>query len=86
MIPFYFSKLVEIFPFFLKGLWMTVQIAFISLVSCTLLGFILGIFRAGKNKLLKTNYRRLCRLCPGNAFCGSGVYHLFYSAGVGTAA
>lgn len=53
MMAFYFSRLVEIFPFFLKGLWMTTQIAFISLVSCTLLGFFLGIFRSGKNVFLK---------------------------------
>lgn len=53
MMGFYFSRLVEIFPFFLKGLWMTVQIAFISLVTCTLIGFILGIFRAGTNRILK---------------------------------
>ncbi len=53
MMAFYFSRLVEIFPFFLTGLWMTSKIAFISLVTCTLLGFILGIFRSGKNKILK---------------------------------
>ncbi|WP_022665907.1 amino acid ABC transporter permease [Desulfospira joergensenii] len=53
MMSFYFSRLVEIFPFFLKGLWMTVQISFISLVTCTILGFLLGIFRSGKNKALK---------------------------------
>ena len=49
MISFYFSKLVDILPFFFKGLWMTVQISFLSLISCTVLGFILGIFRSGKN-------------------------------------
>ncbi|MCG8639845.1 MAG: amino acid ABC transporter permease [Desulfobacterales bacterium] len=53
MMAFYFSRLVEIFPFFLKGLWMTVQIAFISLVSCTILGFVLGIFRSGRNLVIK---------------------------------
>lgn len=53
MMAFYFSRLVEIFPFFLKGLWMTTQIAFISLVSCTFLGLILGIFRSGRNVILK---------------------------------
>lgn len=53
MMAFYFSRLVEIFPFFLKGLWMTVQIAFISLVSCTILGFVLGIFRSGRNPVIK---------------------------------
>jgi len=53
MMGFYFSRLVEIYPFFLKGLWMTTQIAFISLVSCTLIGFVLGILRAGENLILK---------------------------------
>jgi len=53
MMAFYFGRLVEIFPFFLKGLWMTSKVAFISLFACTLLGFILGIFRAGRNKPIK---------------------------------
>ncbi|MGM0395151.1 MAG: amino acid ABC transporter permease [Thermodesulfobacteriota bacterium] len=53
MMAFYFSRLVEIFPFFLKGLWMTAQIAFISLATCTVLGFVLGILRSGKNKLIR---------------------------------
>lgn len=53
MMAFYFSRLVEIYPFFLKGLWMTSKIAFISLVTCTLLGFVLGIIRSGNNIILK---------------------------------
>lgn len=53
MMAFYFGKLVEIFPFFLKGLSMTVQVAFISLVTCTSIGLVLGIFRAGKNIIIK---------------------------------
>lgn len=53
MISFYFSRLMEIFPFFLKGLWMTSKISFLSLILCTFFGFILGIFRAGKNPLVK---------------------------------
>ncbi|MBC8440009.1 MAG: amino acid ABC transporter permease [Deltaproteobacteria bacterium] len=53
MMGFYFERLIEIFPFFLKGLWMTSKIAFISLITCTLLGFILGIFRSGNNKILR---------------------------------
>ncbi len=53
MMAFYFSRLVEIYPFFLKGLWMTSKIAFISLATCTLLGFFLGIFRSGKNPILR---------------------------------
>jgi polar amino acid transport system permease protein len=44
---------MEIFPFFLKGLWMTSKIAFISLVTCTLIGFILGVFRSSDSTVLK---------------------------------
>ena len=53
MMAFYFNRLMEIFPFFLKGLWMTSQVAFISLVTCTVLGFILGILRVGRSRILK---------------------------------
>lgn len=47
MMSFYFSKLVDIFPFFLSGLWMTVKVGFLSLIICTVLGFILGMIRTG---------------------------------------
>ena len=50
---FYFDKLVEIFPLFLKGLVMTAEIAFISLITCTFFGLILGIFRSGRSIILK---------------------------------
>ncbi len=53
MMAFYLGRLVEIFPFFLKGLWMTTKIAFISLIICTLIGFILGVIRASNNVWLK---------------------------------
>jgi len=53
MMAFYFDQLVEIFPFFLKGLWMTSKIAFISLVSCTLIGLVLGIFRSSNSIFLR---------------------------------
>ena len=53
MMAFYFGRLVEIFPFFLKGLWMTSKIAFISLVTCTLIGLVLGIFRSGNSVFLR---------------------------------
>jgi len=45
MMSFYFGRLVEIFPFFLSGLWMTVKVGFLSLITCTVLGFILGMIR-----------------------------------------
>ena len=52
MIPFYFQRLIEIFPFFLKGLWMTVAVSGLSLFFGTILGFLLGILRSSNNKLL----------------------------------
>ena len=53
MMSFYFNQLLEIYPFFLKGLWMTSKIAFISLVSCTTIGLILGVFRSSNSIVLK---------------------------------
>ena len=53
MMAFYFSRLVEIFPFFLRGLWMTTKVAFISLILCTLIGFILGMIRSSNNVFLR---------------------------------
>lgn len=52
MITFYFQRLIEIFPFFLKGLWMTVAVSGLSLFFGTILGFLLGILRSSNNKLL----------------------------------
>lgn len=52
MMLFYFQRLIEIMPFFLKGLWMTVAVSGISLVLATLLGLILGVIRSSKSKLL----------------------------------
>jgi polar amino acid transport system permease protein len=52
MISFYFQRLVEIFPFFLKGLWMTVVVAGLGLTFGTVCGFLLGILRAGKNTMI----------------------------------
>ena len=37
----------------LKGLWLTLQISFISIVLSTIFGTILAVMRNGKNKLLK---------------------------------
>jgi len=52
MMLFYFQRLIEILPFFLKGLWMTVAVSGISLVLATIFGFLLGIVRSSKNKPL----------------------------------
>ncbi len=52
MITFYFHRLLEVLPFFLKGLWMTAAVSGLSLVLGTVIGFILGVMRASDNKLL----------------------------------
>ncbi len=53
MMSFYFGRLVEIFPFFLSGLWMTVKVGFLSLIICTVLGFILGMIRTSDSVILR---------------------------------
>jgi len=52
MMLFYFQRLIEILPFFLKGLWMTVAVSGISLVLGTICGLVLGVFRSSQNKVL----------------------------------
>ena len=52
MIIFYLQRLVEIFPFFLKGLWMTAAVSGLSLFFGTILGFLMGILRSSKSRLL----------------------------------
>ena len=47
---FYFNELMRSMPFFLKGVYMTVAVAGLSLVFGTIIGFIAGILRAGENK------------------------------------
>ncbi len=52
MMALYFQRLVEIFPFFLKGLWMTVAVAGLGLIFGTIFGFLLGILRSRNSRLL----------------------------------
>ncbi len=53
MMSFYFGRLVEIFPFFLSGMWMTAKVGFLSLILCTVLGFILGMIRTSHSVILR---------------------------------
>ncbi len=53
MWSFYFSQLIEALPFFLKGLWMTVAVSGLSLISGTLIGFFWGILRASRGRWLR---------------------------------
>ena len=52
MWSFYFHELMNSLPFFLKGLWMTVAVSGLALIAATIIGFGLGIIRAGQNKIL----------------------------------
>ena len=52
MMEFYLQRLFESFPFFLKGLWMTVAVSALGLIFSTILGFMLGILRTSNKKLL----------------------------------
>jgi polar amino acid transport system permease protein len=47
---FYFNELMRSLPFFLKGVWMTVAVAGLSLILGTIIGFFGGIMRAGRYK------------------------------------
>ena len=53
MWSFYFHELMNSMPFFIKGLGMTVAVAGLGLIAATIIGFILGIIRAGRNKILR---------------------------------
>jgi polar amino acid transport system permease protein len=53
MWSFYFGELMHSLPFFLKGLWMTVAVAGLSLIAATIIGFIWGIMRSRRNKILR---------------------------------
>jgi polar amino acid transport system permease protein len=50
---FYIEQLVHSLPFFFKGLWMTIAVSGLSLVAGTLIGFLWGIIRASRGRVLK---------------------------------
>jgi polar amino acid transport system permease protein len=68
MMVFYFHQLVEIFPFFLKGLWMTVAVSGLSLIFGTILGFLLGMLRSGNIKLLNLPIAAYVAVIRGTPF------------------
>jgi polar amino acid transport system permease protein len=50
---FYLKELIPGIPFFLKGLWMTVAVSGLGLIGGTIIGFLLGVVRAGNRKLMR---------------------------------
>ena len=68
MMTFYFQRLIEIFPFFLKGLWMTVAVSALGLTFGTLAGFLLGILRSSNIKILTWPIGAYVSLIRGTPF------------------
>jgi polar amino acid transport system permease protein len=50
---YYFQQLIASLPFFLKGLWMTIAVSGFSLLGGTVIGFLVGIGRASRIRLLR---------------------------------
>ncbi len=65
---FYFNNLIDSVPFFFKGLWVTVQVAALSLAIGTVGGFVLGIIRAGRLRALNLVLAGYVDLIRGTPF------------------
>ncbi len=84
MLGFYFNELIRSLPFFLKGVWMTVAISGLSLLAGTIIGFIAGIIRAGRNKILRAIVGAWVDLIRGTPFLVQ-IFIIFFilpSAGI----
>jgi polar amino acid transport system permease protein len=80
---FYFDELVHSLPFFLKGVWMTVAVAGLSLLAGTVIGFTTGIMRAGRNKILRTIIGAWVDLIRGTPFLVQVFIIFFILPGIG---
>ncbi len=65
---FYLDNLIDSVPFFFKGLWITVQVAALSLAVGTVGGFVLGIIRAGRIRALNLVLAAYVDLIRGTPF------------------
>jgi len=80
---FYFNELMRSLPFFLKGLWMTVAIAGLSLIFGTVIGFFCGIMRAGRNKPARIIVGLWVDLIRGTPFLVQVFIIFFILPGIG---
>jgi polar amino acid transport system permease protein len=80
---FYFNELMNSLPFFLKGLWMTVAVSGLSLIAATIIGFVLGIMRAGHNKILRYGIGAWVDVTRGTPFLVQVFIIFFILPGVG---
>lgn len=84
MLGFYFQELIRSLPFFLKGVWMTIAVSGLSLIAGSIIGFICGIIRAGRNKILRAVIGVWVDLIRGTPFLVQ-VFIIFFilpSAGI----
>ncbi|MFZ7125103.1 MAG: amino acid ABC transporter permease [Desulfobacterales bacterium] len=65
---FYLQSLIDTVPFFLKGLWVTIQVASLSLAIGTICGFALGIVRSGKIRAVNLALAAYVDLIRGTPF------------------
>ncbi len=84
MLGFYFQELIRSLPFFLKGVWMTVAVSGLSLIAGTIIGFVCGIIRAGRNKILRAVIGVWVDLIRGTPFLVQVfiVFFILPSAGI----
>jgi len=80
---FYFNELMRSLPFFLKGVYMTVAVAGLSLLAGTIIGFIAGIIRAGRNKILRAIIGVWVDLIRGTPFLVQVFIIFFILPGIG---
>jgi len=83
MWSFYFHELLNSLPFFLKGLWMTVAVSGLALIIATIIGFFLGIIRAGRNKILRAFIGVWVDLTRGTPFLVQVFIIFFILPGIG---
>src|SRR5210317_2446889 len=80
---FYFNELMRSLPFFLKGVWMTVAVAGLSLILGTIIGFFCGIMRAGRNKPARIIVGLWVDLIRGTPFLVQVFIIFFILPGIG---
>jgi polar amino acid transport system permease protein len=83
MWSFYFNELIRSLPFFLKGVYMTVAVAGLSLLAGTVIGFICGIMRAGKSKVLRFVIGAWVDIIRGTPFLVQVFIIFFILPGIG---
>jgi polar amino acid transport system permease protein len=74
---YYLGELIRSVPFFLKGLWMTVLVSGLSLVGGTVIGFVLGVFRARRRTWLSLIIGLWVDLIRGTPFLVQ-IFIVFY--------